>query len=151
MQCVLRMNILLRVSEEVGQRACGDDDIRYVVLTMTRATRVNTPSNEKYTMNAGRLKSSNRSSKECVGSATIPNSAMRTAPPAMHKVLMIIHGENTSPRMSLAKNAFHSKETAPSGARMTTGRDAIWKIEPKRFEDMKIPVWRMENTRRTSA
>lgn len=92
---------------------------------MTRATTVNSPSNEKYTMNAGRLKSSSRSSNECEGSGTIPNSAISTAPPAIHRVLMIIHGEKTSPRISLAKNAFHKRETAPSGASMTTGSEAI--------------------------
>ncbi len=90
-------------------------------------------------MKAGRLNSSNRSSTERVGSGTIPNIAMRTAPPAMHKVLMTIQGEKTSPRIRRAKNAFHRRDTAPSGARITTGRDAIWNTEPKRLEDMKMP------------
>jgi hypothetical protein len=109
-------------------------------LTMMRATSVNTPSKEKYTTNAGRLKSSSRSSNERVGSGTIPNSAMSTAPPAMHSVLNTIHGENTSPRISLAKNAFHRSDTAPRGARITTGSEAIWNMEPKRFEEMKMPA-----------
>lgn len=108
-------------------------------LTIARATKVKTPSKEKYTMKAGRLNSARRSSNECVGSGTIQNSAMRTAPPAMHSVLITIHGENTSPNMSLAKKAFQSRETAPRGARITTGSEAIWKIEPKRLEEMKIP------------
>lgn len=90
-------------------------------------------------MNVGRLNSSSRSSRECVGSGTMPNIAIRTAPPAIHSVLRAIHGEKTSPSIRRAKNAFHSRDTAPRGARMTTGRDAIWKMEPKRLEDMKIP------------
>jgi len=53
-------------------------------------------------------------------------------------VPIIIHGENTSPRRRRAKNAFQSKETAPRGARMTTGSDAIWTKDPIRFEKMKI-------------
>jgi hypothetical protein len=50
---------------------------------------------------------------------------MRMAPPAMRMVPRIIHGENLSPRMRRAKKAFQSSETAPRGARMTTGREAI--------------------------
>ena len=97
----------------------------YGGLTITRATVVNKPRSEKYTMKAGRLNNLRRSSNECVGSGTMPNSAMRTAPPAMHRVLSTIHGENTSPRMSLAKNAFQRSDTAPSGAKITTGSEAI--------------------------
>jgi len=60
------------------------------------------------------------------------------APPAIRIVPNIIHGEKTSPRRRRAKNAFQSKETAPSGARMTTGSDAIWTKDPVRFERMKM-------------
>ena len=70
----------------------------------------------------------------------MPKIAMRTAPPAMRRVPRSIHGEKTSPRRSLAKKAFQRRETAPSGARMTTGREAIWKIEPKRFEERNMAV-----------
>lgn len=90
-------------------------------------------------MNVGLLNSSKRSSKERVGSGTMPNTAIKTAPPAIQSVLRTIHGENTSPRMRRAKKAFHRSDTAPSGARMTTGSEAIWNMDPKRFEDMKIP------------
>lgn len=106
---------------------------------MTKHTTVNTPNREKYTTKAGRLNSRKRSSRECVGSGTIPNTAMRTAPPAMQSVLRAIQGEKTSPKISLAKNAFHSSETAPRGARITTGREAIWNMDPKRLEDIKMP------------
>ena len=64
-------------------------------------------------------------SREWVGSGTMPKMAMRTAPPAMSSVPKSIHIEKTSPRSIRAKKAFHSSETAPSGARMTTGREAI--------------------------
>ena len=94
-------------------------------LTIARHTTVNTPKSEKYTMKVGLLNSSSRSSRECVGSGTIPKTAIRTAPPAIQRVLRTIHGENTSPRMRRAKKAFHSSDTAPSGARMTTGSEAI--------------------------
>ncbi len=83
------------------------------------------PSNEKYIINAGRRNRWSRSSSECDGSGTMPNSAMRTAPPAMRMVPRSIHGEKTSPRRILAKNAFQRRETAPRGARMTTGNEAI--------------------------
>lgn len=89
-------------------------------------------------MNVGLLNNINRSSIDLVGSGTIPNIAIRTAPPAMRIVPMAIHLENTSPRIIRAKRAFHSKETAPKGARITTGRDAIWNKEPNIFEEMKI-------------
>lgn len=91
-------------------------------------------------MKAGRWKSSKRSSNECVGSGTIPKTAMSTAPPAMQSVLSSIHGEKTSPNMTRAKNAFQRRDTAPSGASMTTGSDAIWKTEPKRLEEMNMPA-----------
>lgn len=74
----------------------------------------------------------------CVGSGTMPKIAMRTAPPAMRKVPKIIQRENTSPRIKQAKNAFHRRETAPRGARMTTGSDAIWNSEPRMLEEKKI-------------
>jgi hypothetical protein len=93
---------------------------------------------EKYIKNAGRLKSANKSSSERVGSGTIPNIAMSTAPPAMRIVPRTIHGENTSPRIIRAKNAFHRSETAPRGARMTTGRDAICTNDPMTFDEMKM-------------
>lgn len=76
-------------------------------------------------MNAGRLNRTNRSSRECVGSGTIPKTAIRTAPPAMKSVPRTIQIEKASPRSIRAKNAFHSSETAPRGARITTGKDAI--------------------------
>jgi len=88
-------------------------------------------------MNVGRLKSSSRSSNERVCSGTIPKIAMRIAPPAMRMVPMTIHGEKTSPSRSRAKKAFQSKDTAPSGARMTTGSDAICTNEPKILDEMK--------------
>ena len=73
-----------------------------------------------------------------MGSGTMPKTAMRTAPPAMSIVPMIIHGENTSPRSRRAKNAFHRSETAPRGARITTGSEAIWKRDPRILEEIKI-------------
>lgn len=68
----------------------------------------------------------------------MPKIATRTAPPAMRRVPRIIQRENTSPRMKQAKNAFHRRETAPRGARMTTGSEAIWNSEPRMLEEMKI-------------
>ena len=68
----------------------------------------------------------------------MPKIAMRTAPPAMRRVPRIIQRENTSPRMKQAKNAFHRRETAPRGARITTGREAIWNIEPRMLEVMNM-------------
>jgi hypothetical protein len=68
----------------------------------------------------------------------MPKIAIRTAPPAMRRVPRIIQRENTSPRMKQAKNAFHRRETAPRGARMTTGSEAIWNSEPRMLEEMKI-------------
>jgi len=56
----------------------------------------------------------------------------------MRRVPRIIQRENTSPRMKKAKNAFHRRETAPSGARMTTGSEASWNNEPRKLEEMKI-------------
>ena len=91
-------------------------------------------------MNAGLLNKTRRSSRECVGSGTIPNTAISTAPPAMRMVPRSIQAENTSPRSRRAKKAFHSSDTAPSGARMTTGSEAIWNSEPRMFEDMKMPI-----------
>ncbi len=94
------------------------------------------PRMEKYTTNVGRLNSSSRSSNECVCSGTIPKTAMRTAPPAMKMVPNIIHGEKTSPSRKRAKKAFQSNDTAPRGARMTTGSDAICTSEPKMLDDI---------------
>lgn len=68
----------------------------------------------------------------------MPKIAMRTAPPAIRKVPMNIHGEKTSPRSKRAKKAFHNSETAPSGARITTGNEAIWKREPRMLDEMKM-------------
>ena len=110
--------------------------------TMASATTVTMPNREKYTMKTGRLKSMSRSSKEWVGSGTMPKMAMRTAPPAMSSVPKSIHIEKTSPRSIRAKNAFHSSETAPSGARITTGKEAIWKMDPKRFEEMNMAAYK---------
>lgn len=106
--------------------------------TKPRHTNTTMPRREKYTTKAGRRKSSNRSSNECVGSGTIPKTAMRTAPPAIKIVPRIIHGEKTSPRIRRAKKAFHRSETAPRGARITTGSEAIWTREPIRFDRIKI-------------
>lgn len=105
---------------------------------MMRQIRTTAPRIEKYTTNVGRLKRSRRSSRERVGSGTMPNTAMRTAPPAIRMVPRIIHGEKTSPRMKRAKNAFHRRDTAPRGARITTGSDAIWTNDPKILEEMKM-------------
>lgn len=63
---------------------------------------------------------------------------MRTAPPAIKSVPRIIHGENTSPSRNLAKKAFQSRETAPRGASITTGREAIWTRDPRMLEEMKM-------------
>ena len=109
-------------------------------LTMPRATARKNPRSEKYTTNAGLLNKTSRSSRECVGSGTIPNIAISTAPPAMRIVPRTIQAENTSPRSRRAKKAFHNNDTAPSGARMTTGSDAIWNSEPRMFEDMNMPI-----------
>jgi hypothetical protein len=96
------------------------------------------PKREKYATKAGLVHSSKRSSRDLVGSGTIPKIAMSTAPPAMKSVPRIIHGEKTSPRMKRAKKAFQRRDTAPSGARITTGRDAIWTRAPMIFEDMNM-------------
>lgn len=109
-------------------------------LTTARHTTTVSPKSEKYTMKAGRLNSCSKSCREWVGSGTMPKMAMRTAPPAMRRVPISIHAENTSPSRRRAKKAFQRRETAPSGARMTTGSAAIWNTEPKRLEDMKMPV-----------
>lgn len=96
------------------------------------------PKSEKYATNVGLLNSSSRSSRERVGSGTIPKKAISTAPPAMKSVPRIIHGENTSPSKNRAKKAFQRRETAPSGARITTGSEAIWTKLPKILERKKI-------------
>jgi hypothetical protein len=92
----------------------------------------------KYATKAGRENRTSRSSSEWENSGTMPKIAMRTAPPAMRRVPRIIQREITSPRMKQAKNAFHRRETAPRGARMTTGSEAIWNSEPRMLEEMKI-------------
>ena len=109
-------------------------------LTATRDSNVNTPRREKYSTKVGRLNKIRRSSRERVGSGTIPKTAIRMAPPATRTVPRSIQIENASPNSMRAKNAFHKRETAPRGARMTTGSDAIWTIDPKRFEEMKMPI-----------
>ena len=94
-------------------------------LTIARHVKTTKPSMEKYTMKVGLLKSLSRSSRDRVCSGTMPKNAMRIAPPAIKTVPKIIHGENLSPRRKRAKKAFQRSDTAPRGARMTTGRDAI--------------------------
>jgi hypothetical protein len=107
-------------------------------LTIARQMKVTNPRREKYTMNVGRLKSMRRSSRDRVCSGTMPKKAIRMAPAAMRMVPRIIHGEKTSPSSSRAKKAFHSSDTAPNGARMTTGREAIWTKDPRMLDEMKI-------------
>lgn len=114
------------------------DSQKWSALTMARHTTTTAPNSEKYATNVGLLNSSKRSSSDLVGSGTIPNIAMSTAPPAIRMVPRIIHMEKTSPRMNRAKKAFQRRETAPRGARMTTGREAIWTRDPIIFEDMNI-------------
>jgi hypothetical protein len=97
------------------------------------------PSSEKYATNAGLLNNSSRSSRERVGSRTIPNHAMSTAPPMISRVPRTIQREKTSPRRNLAKKAFQRSDTAPSGARMTTGREAICTRDPMMLDEMKMP------------
>lgn len=63
---------------------------------------------------------------------------MRVAPPAIRMVPRIVHGENMSPSMKRAKKAFQRRDTAPNGARMTTGSDAICTSEPSTLEEMNI-------------
>lgn len=108
-------------------------------LTAIKAIRTAAPNNEKYTTNASLPKSANRSSKECVGSGTIPKRAISTAPATMSSVPRIMNLENRSPRIKRAKSAFQRSDTAPRGARMTTGREAIWKMEPRMLDEIKIP------------
>lgn len=127
-------------SNQSSRVRLAHEDLKSMPLTVTRATARKNPRSEKYTMNAGLLNKTRKSSRECVGSGTIPNTAISTAPPAMRMVPTIIHAENTSPRRRRAKKAFHSSDTAPSGARMTTGSEAIWNNEPRMFEDMNMPV-----------
>lgn len=105
---------------------------------MMRQIKTRAPRIEKYIKNAGLLKSLRRSSSERVCSGTMPNTAMRTAPPAIRMVPRIIHGENTSPKMKRAKKAFHRRDTAPRGARITTGSDAICTRDPRMLEEMKM-------------
>jgi hypothetical protein len=92
---------------------------------MARHKMTMNPKMEKYTMKVGRLNRWSKSSRDRVGSGTMPKKAIKMAPPAIRMVPRIIHGENISPSMKRAKKAFHKRDTAPSGARMTTGREAI--------------------------
>jgi hypothetical protein len=105
---------------------------------MAKQTTTTAPNVEKYAINANLPNSSRRSSNERVGSVTIPKSAMNTAPTAMRIVPRTSRSENTSPRRNLAKKAFHSKDTAPRGASMTTGREAIWTKDPRIFDKKNI-------------
>jgi hypothetical protein len=59
----------------------------------------------------------------------------------------IIHGEKTSPRRRRAKKAFQSRDTAPSGARMTTGSDAICTNDPSMLDDIKTAKPKSHNLR----
>lgn len=68
----------------------------------------------------------------------MPKIAINTAPPAMKSVATIIQDVSCSPRINLAKKAFHKSETAPRGAKITTGREAICTREPRTLEDMNI-------------
>ena len=104
---------------------CVDTRQQKMARTNVRHKKTMVPNVEKYATKAGRLNSSRRASMDLVGSGTMPNTAMRTAPPAIRIVPRIIQGEKTSPRSRRAKKAFHNKERAPRGAKMTTGRDAI--------------------------
>ena len=105
---------------------------------MARHRTTINPKMEKYTMKAGRLKRWSKSSRERVGSGTMPKKAIKMAPPAIRMVPRTIHGEKTSPSMKRAKKAFHRRDTAPSGARITTGREAIWTTDPRILEDMNM-------------
>ena len=92
---------------------------------MTRHNMTMNAKTEKYAMNVGRLNRWSKSSRDRVDSGTMPKNATKMAPPAIKMVPRIIHGEKTSPSMKRAKKAFHKRDTAPSGARITTGREAI--------------------------
>jgi len=105
---------------------------------MARHKTTMNPRVEKYAIKAGRLKRWSRSSRDRVGSGTMPKKAIKIAPPAMRMVPKIIHGEKTSPSMKRAKNAFHNRDTAPSGARITTGREAIWTSDPMMLEEINM-------------
>jgi hypothetical protein len=120
-------NIILKETNEENRKP-----------TIARHTKVTNPRREKYIMNVGRLKSAKRSSRERVCSGTMPKKAIRIAPPAIRMVPNIIHGEKTSPRSKRAKKAFHSNDTAPNGARMTTGREAIWTKDPRMLDEMNM-------------
>jgi hypothetical protein len=98
------------------------------MLTIARHMRTANPSRVKCATNAERENITSRSSSEWAHSGTMSNIAMRTAPPAMRRV----------PRMKQAMNVFHRRETAPSGARMTTGSEPIWNSEPRTLEERKI-------------
>ena len=108
------------------------------MLTMTRHEMTMNPRMEKYAMNVGRLNRRSKSSRDRVNSGTMPKNATKMAPPAIRMVPRIIHGEKTSPSMKRAKKAFHRRDTAPSGARITTGREAIWTSDPRMLEEMNM-------------
>lgn len=111
---------------------------RYSELTIARHKITTNPNMEKYTMKAGRLNRWSKSSRDRVGSGTMPKNAIKMAPPAIRMVARIIHGEKTSPRIKRAKKAFHNRDTAPNGARITTGREAIWTSDPRILEEMNM-------------
>ena len=121
-------------------RQWSADRLSCFIRTVTRHKNMAVTNREKYTTNDVRPNKRRRSSRVWVGSGTMPKKAMSRAPPAMNMVPMAIHGENTSPRRIRANSAFQRRETAPKGARMTTGKDAIWKTEPRTFDVTKIAV-----------
>jgi hypothetical protein len=63
----------------------------------------------------------------------------------MRRVPIAMKCENASPRRILANSAFQRSETAPSGARITTGNEAIWNTEPRMLEVMKMVNPRSHN------
>ena len=89
-------------------------------------------------MKVGRLNKQSKSSRDRVDSGTMPKKAIKKAPPAIRMVPRIIHSEKKSPRMKRAKKAFHNRDKAPSGARITTGREAIWTSDPRILEEMNM-------------
>lgn len=109
----------------------------------------------------------NVSGSSCGGlKCTPPKIPISTAPPAMSTVPATKCTENSSPRMMRAKNALylrskhqlqlevscpsqaHNRLTAPKGPSTTIGRAPIWKIVPRRFEQMKMANPPSHNGRR---
>ena len=105
---------------------------------MARHKMTMNPKTEKYAMKVGRLSRRSKSSRDRVDSGTMPKNAIKTAPPAIRMVPKIIPGKKTSPSMKQANKAFHKRDTAPSGARITTGREAIWTSDPRILEEMNM-------------